>query len=131
MARPPHPDTPLVEALCQRLMPLGPVSARAMFGGHGLFREGLMFVIVAGGRVYLKADDGNREAFEAAGCGPFKPYADRPMTMSYWELPKTVLDDTDKLLEWADAACAAARRSAAEKPARRRRPGRPRRRRPA
>ena len=97
-----------------------------MFGGHGLFHEGLMFGIVADGRVYLKVDEENRTAFEDAGTGPFKPFTHKPMTMSYWEVPVAVLDDTEQLLAWAEAARAAAGRANADKPARRRRPGRPR-----
>jgi len=126
MARPPHPDADLVAELCQRLLPLGVVHSRAMFGGHGLFRDGLMFIIVAAGRVYLKADTQTRGDFEAADCEPFKPFAHKPMTMSYWEVPADVRADTDRFITWSKAACAAAQRAHEAKPARRRRPGRPR-----
>jgi DNA transformation protein len=43
----------------------GTVSARRMFGGHGLYHEGLMFAIVMDNRLYLKVDALNRPDFEA------------------------------------------------------------------
>ena len=53
---------------------LGDVTARAMFGGIGLYKGDLFFGIVAGDVLYLKVDDGNRAAFEEAGMPAFKPF---------------------------------------------------------
>jgi len=36
---------------------IGPVYARGMFGGHGIYLEGLMFALVAEGVLYLKSDE--------------------------------------------------------------------------
>jgi len=121
-----------VEHVVDLLSPLGPpgaVRARAMFGGHGVYLDDLMFALVARDVLYLKVDDGNRPAYEAAGTGPFKPYADRPTTMSYCQAPAPLFDEPEALLAWAHEAVAAAlraRRSApSRKPSRRTRPARP------
>ena len=42
------------------------VSARAMFGGHGIYRDGTMFALVAEGVLYFKVTDANRPAYEQA-----------------------------------------------------------------
>lgn len=81
-----------------------------MFGGHGLFMDGLMFAIISGDTLYLKVDDGTRDRYRAEGLAPFKPSAERPKTMSYYPLPEAVFEDQDGLVEWAREAFAAALR---------------------
>ncbi len=79
----------------------GEVSARKMFGGAGLYKDGKMFGLVADDAVYLKVDDSNRIKYETAGSKPFKPWKDKPTVMSYWELPPDVFENPDALMEWA------------------------------
>ena len=43
----------------------GPVTVRRMFGGAGVFRDGVMFGLIADDTLYLKADRHNRGDFEA------------------------------------------------------------------
>ncbi len=93
----------------------GGVSARRMFGGHGLYRRGVMFALVAEDVLYLKADDQNRPVFEAAGMGPFTYEAkSRTVALSYYEAPPELFDDGDAMIVWAKRAFAAALR--AQKP---------------
>lgn len=88
------------------------VRPKRMFGGAGLFRDGTMFAIVTAGTLYLKADDGNRPAFEARGMPPFSYLkGEKEIALSYHEVPEDVLDDADALVEWAAAAWEAARRA--------------------
>jgi DNA transformation protein len=91
---------------------LGGVHARAMFGGVGVYADDLFFGIIASDTLYFKVDDTNRADYEAAGMSAFKPYPDRPETMSYYQVPAAVLEDADELVGWARLACrvAAARR---------------------
>jgi DNA transformation protein len=87
------------------------VSARRMFGGHGLYHEGLMFAIVMDQRLYLKADEVNRPDFEALGLGPFT-YAmkGKDVALSYWAAPDTLFDDPQEAVHWAQTAWDAALR---------------------
>src|SRR5918996_5477354 len=105
----------------ESLRPLGPVSARRMFGGHGIFLDGLMFGLVADGQLYLKADDGNRAAYEAEGLQPFTYTGGRGrmIELSYREAPSEGFDDPEILCDWAREAFAAARRSEARRTGRR------------
>ena len=92
-----------------QLSGLGEVTSRRMFGGIGLYCGGDFFGIIARDELYLKVDDGTRGVFEAAGCHPFKPYADRPVTMQYYAVPVDVLESAPELLAWARKAVGVAR----------------------
>ena len=94
-----------------QLEELGGVTARAMFGGVGLYYHGRFFGIIARDTLYLKADDGNRTDYERAGMKPFKPYRDRPGTMQYYAVPVGVLESPLDLGQWARKAIAAAERA--------------------
>lgn len=85
------------------LAPLG-ITARAMFGGHGLFKDGVMFAIVdSEGRLYLRADGSTALTFEEAG-------STQHARMPYWEVPEPVREDSDQLREWAAVAAQVATR---------------------
>jgi DNA transformation protein and related proteins len=109
------------EFVLDQLVDLGDITARAMFGGVGLYCDGLFFGLLAGDVLYLKADEINRAAFEAAGGRPFQPYADRPETMKYFSVPVGVLESGDELIKWAEQSHAAAKRQADVAAPRRRR----------
>jgi DNA transformation protein and related proteins len=111
-------DSEFVSYVVESLQPLGPVSARRMFGGHGIYLDGVMFALIAEDQLYLKVDDGNRAAYEAAGLEPFT-YSGKgaPIRMSYHAAPGEGFDDPEVLCAWAREAYAAARRArAAAKP---------------
>ncbi len=89
---------------------LGGVTVRKMFGGAGLYCEGRMFGLVADDVAYLKVDDSNRDGFIRAGSGPFQPYSDKAVTMSYYEIPVDVLEDPPLLAQWAQRSVDIARK---------------------
>jgi DNA transformation protein len=110
----------------------GPVSVRRMFGGAGIYCEGVMFALSYNGLVYLKADETTAPSFEREGSAPFMFTSKdgKRTTMSYWRLPDRLYDDPDELAIWAKAAIATARQAPKiRRPAPRRRrllPGRSR-----
>lgn len=98
----------LIEELLQ---PVGPVEVRAMFGGHGVFLDGVMFGLIADDELYLKVDDANRDRFAAAGLAAFVYQADgRLITMSYHRAPD-VLEDWERFEPWVASAIDASRRA--------------------
>ncbi|HWI25287.1 MAG TPA: TfoX/Sxy family protein [Lysobacter sp.] len=114
-------DEAFIEYLRELFADFGPVSARAMFGGHGLYHDGLIFGIVIDDAVYLKVDDVTRPVFEAAGCAPFVyEMKGKPLPMSYWSVPAEAMDSPQAMLPWARRAHEAALRKPL-KPVRRRR----------
>jgi DNA transformation protein and related proteins len=93
----------------------GPVVARRMFGGYGIFHDGLMFALIVDDTLYLKADAGNVADFEREGLAQFQ-YARQGKTvgLSYYEAPGAVMEDPHEAARWArrsfDAALRVARR---------------------
>jgi DNA transformation protein and related proteins len=90
-----------VDYVIDQLSDWGEVSARKMFGGAGLYREGAMFGLIADDVAYLKVDDSNRKDFVRAGTSPFKPFPDKEIVMSYYEIPTDVLENPKVLAKWA------------------------------
>lgn len=100
--------------LLECLEPLGPVTGRTMFGGTGLFIDGLMFGLVSpDDGLYIKADDRTRWTFMKAGCTPFT-YRSRggEVAISYFRLSDAESEDEGTLLAWARLGMDAARRQA-------------------
>jgi len=110
-----RPD-PFIEHLLELMAPLaaniGAITAKRMFGGHGLFYDGLMFGLVSGGQCYLKADDVTLARFEAEGSEPFRyQSARREVTMRhYLSLPAACLESPAAMTPWARMAVEAALR---------------------
>lgn len=105
---------PLIQSYLDLLAPLGGVTAKRMFGGHGFYKEGLMFALEAFNRLFIKADDTNRDRFTSAGCEPFThTYKDgREMTMSYFEPPEAAFTNEQRMKPWALLGWEAAQRNA-------------------
>lgn len=91
------------------------VLTRAMFGGVGLYASDVFFGILAADTLYLKVDDSNRGQYEVEGMRVFQPYADKPSTMSYYQVPVSVLEDAEELTAWARASIRVAARATARK----------------
>lgn len=100
------------------LADFGPVSIRNMFGGAGVYADGVMFAILVDDSLYLKADKVSARAFEAEGMGPFtyEPAGKSPVAMPYWEVPPRLLEEPEELASWAREAHRIARASKAKSP---------------
>ena len=100
-----------VDHLVELFEAFGPVTARRMFGGCGLYRDGVMFGIVVDDTLYLKADDENRAMFEERGLPRFEySKQGRRVSISYYQPPGDVLEDSGMLAQWARPAFEAALR---------------------
>lgn len=107
------------------LAALGSISARRMFGGHGIYCDGLFIAIVLDDVLYLKADDRSRADFERAGCERFSYLRQgRTARLNFYRAPEDAIDAPRRMLPWARKALAAALRARAAKPAARNTTGR-------
>jgi DNA transformation protein and related proteins len=115
-------EAPFTLHCLELLASLGPTRAKAMFGGVGLYVDDLFIALIADDRLYLKAGDAQRSAFEAAGCEPFRFMMKdgREMTLGYWAAPEEALESPPAMLPWARRAMEAALIAANAKPKRRR-----------
>lgn len=109
--------SPLIDSYLDLLEPLGNVTVRPMFGGHGFYRDGVMFALEAFNRLFIKADDENRPRFLEAGCEPFayRNKDGREMTMSYFEPPECAFINPQKMKPWAVMGIEAAGRAPQKK----------------
>ncbi len=107
----------LEDLVADLMAPLGGVSIRRMFGGRGVFKDGLMFALISSHDVfYLKADEETAAAFAAEGCDQWTPeMKGRAIPMPYWRAPERLLDEPDEFAAWARAAFAAAVRAESAK----------------
>ena len=84
------------DLLLEKLSPIGGLTSKKMFGGHGIFHEGKMFALVdPTGQGYLKTDDSNRTDFESYGSHKHKP-------MPYYSIPDEIFNDPEALVKWAE-----------------------------
>jgi DNA transformation protein and related proteins len=113
------------EALRELFSSFGTVSVRRMFGGHGVFAEGLMFGLESGGELYLKADDLTVPKFVTEKSEPFVYNArGREIALSYWRLPERLYDEPDDFALFARDAFGAAQRAASHKSKKKKAPAR-------
>jgi len=106
-------DNDFVNHVLDLLGAFGNVTARKMFSGYGIFRDGIMFGLVSDDTLYLKTDQVNRPDFEAQDPQPFRYHRkDQLIAMSYYRVPPEAVENADALFRWAEAAFAAAIRSA-------------------
>ena len=110
-------DSDFVDHVLELMSDFGDVNAKRMFGGYGLFREGLMFSLVADSALYLKADKGNEEEFQAQDLPKFTyERGDEAMHMSYYLCPEEAFQNSDSMTRWAVSAWEAAVRQDEAKP---------------
>ncbi len=101
-----------VDGVLGNLLPLGPVRARAMFGGWGLFLDDAMFGLIARERIYFKVDAETEPRFAAAGAEAFTYLRQgKRVALSYWAAPLGAPWRAGALLPWAELGLEAARRS--------------------
>ena len=104
------------EFIRELFAPFRPVTVRRMFGGAGLFCEGLMFGLVFDGAIFLKVDKASIPDFEHEGSKPFvytrakSPGRVGRHSLSFWRLPERLYDDPDELAVWAGRALTIAER---------------------
>lgn len=109
--------------LLEQLAEFGEVTAKAMFGGYGLYLDGLMFGLVTGeDEVYFKVDAQSEPEFQNLGLEPFRYEKNgESSTMSYYQPPAEAVDDRNEIAEWARKGLAAAQRVHDQKQAKKKR----------
>lgn len=105
------------EDICELFAAFGAVTVRRMFGGAGIYADGVMFALVHDGVIYLKVDGQNTPAFEREHLAPFtySTSGGKRGVMSYRRMPDRLYDDPEELAVWAHEALAAARRGGTQR----------------
>lgn len=94
-----------VNHVVEQMGEFGPVQAKAMFGGHGIYWQGLMFALIAQEHLYFKADAQSVEAFASRGLGPFTYESKGKVgSLRYYEAPSEVMDEPHEMAMWCRRA---------------------------
>jgi DNA transformation protein and related proteins len=98
---------------CELLSGVGSPVAKRMFGGWGIYVDGVTIAVIAdltklGGsneKLYLKVDDVTKKHFEAAGGKRFEMESKgKTMGMNYYTTPDETMESPDAMLPWARLA---------------------------
>ncbi len=87
-----------------------PVTGKGMFGGVGIYAQGVFFALIAEDQLYFKVDEATRRAFEQRGMEPFRPFGEES-AMGYYEVPADVVEDAHQLESWMRKAIEVATRA--------------------
>jgi DNA transformation protein len=94
---------------------LGRVGIRRLFGGKGVYFDGVIIAVEIRGELMLKGDGTLARELEAAGARRWT-YVHRrsgkPVAMPYWTVPDGAADDPDEMAVWARKSYEAGLRSA-------------------
>lgn len=91
---------------------LGPISIRRMFGGKGIYCEGVILAVEVDGEILLKGDAETAAELEGAGARQWAyDGKGKPVKMPYWSIPESAYDDPDEMARWVKLAYSAALRA--------------------
>lgn len=110
------PHNSLVDEVMDRIQLAGAATAKRMFGGVGIFHNGLMFALIAGNELYLKADKHSVQFFIDHDLPAFS-YSKangKVFRLSYYLAPESFFEDDEETLHWTQLAIDAAVRAPAK-----------------
>jgi DNA transformation protein len=97
-----------------------------MFGGKGIYFDGMIIALDIGDEILLKADVVTAPLFAAEGCRQWTyDGKNRPVAMPYWSIPDSAIDDAEEMARWAKLARDAALRAGKTGDKTRKRPAMP------
>jgi DNA transformation protein len=103
-----------VEHVRELMRGAGSVSARPMFGGHGIYLDGVIVGIVVADVLYLKTDGESRPKFVERDLPSFQYKTKKGSIQgtSYYQPPEEALESASAMREWLRLALGAALRAA-------------------
>ena len=100
-------NSEFIEYIKETLEPFGNISTRSMFGGCGIYKNGLIFALIADNELYFKSDHNTATFFQTYGSEPFTyDNGKKLVQMSYWKVTPEVLENQEILQIWVDKAYA-------------------------
>ena len=103
----------------EQLAALPAVRSNRMFGGVGLYSDGLFFGLIDDDTLYFKTGPDNVADYLSRSMPKFMPFPDKTgAVMGYHQVPADVIEEPELLVEWARRSVAIALSSQAAKAAR-------------
>lgn len=89
------------------------VISRPMFGGFGIYKDGLFFALISDDALYFKVDESNRKDFKKLGSKQFTytTLNGKVTRINYWELPEKIIDDREELVKWVEKSVEVAQKA--------------------
>lgn len=110
------PVTPAkVAELLAPLEAVRPITSRKMFGGIGIYCDGVFFAVIDDDKLFFKADDVNGPEYDKFGASQWVIQGEVPQPQPYREVPGAILADSRAIGDWIDAAVAVALRKKKKK----------------
>lgn len=84
------------------------ITSRAMFGGWGIYKNGIIFAIIVESELYFKVNDQNRSEFEKIGSHPFvyKKADGKQVSMSYWVICEEIMENRELFINLMETSIA-------------------------
>ena len=92
------------------------VVTKRMFGGVGIYSDGVFFAAIDNDTLFFKVDDDLRPRYRAAGMSAFAPMPGKPAMEGYYQVPPGVLEDAEALVKWARLSIAVVGKTPVKKP---------------
>ncbi len=87
------------------LQPHGQITAKGLFGGHGIYYKGIIFAVIVENELYFKVDDHTREDYDEYDSQPFVYIGKtKTVTMPYMTLSESILENREELPLWIEKA---------------------------
>ena len=92
-----------LEYILSKLTPHGPITARAMFGGYGIYYGKVIFASLVEGKLFFRVDETNEKDYHSYGSEPFVfEGGKKPAVMPYLTLPEEILENPKQLPRWIE-----------------------------
>jgi DNA transformation protein len=91
-----------LEYVLEQLATLAALRSNRMFGGIGLYSDGIFFGLIDDDTLFFKTNDSNIAAYRERNMPRFMPFPDRPdAVLGYHQVPADVIEDAETLVAWA------------------------------
>lgn len=105
-----------VNYITELMQSIGPVRSKRMFGGHGLFLDGLMFALISDNVLYFKTDGASVDQFKSKALPAFSYFKQgKEFKIAYYQAPEEAMENTDEMNYWANQAFSVALKAASRK----------------
>ena len=90
------------------LKAIKPITSRKMFGGVGIYCDGIFFAVIDDDKLYFKSNETNAADYDRYDAAQWIIAGEPPSLMPYREVPESVRNNPDLLAGFIDAAVAVA-----------------------
>jgi DNA transformation protein len=91
--------------ITEMLEPFGNIKTRKMFGGYGIYKDGLMFALISDSELYFKADLETARYFKSQNLEPFTYQAKgKLIALSYYKISPEIIEDGEILTKYFNLA---------------------------